>query len=197
MTKTKLKKYNNQRGFTLIELLVVIAIISLLATLAVTSLNNARVKARDARRLGDIESIKKAMELKFSDNNNYAISCTGTRIMTCNMQPYLESVNVIDPLKSATACDGANSGDCDYSFLFRLPVGQHYLIYFHLEGATKLGNSGPANCATNEEMTICADILSMFSCNLKYISTNPECAVFDFNKNGEVILASDLAAYGH
>jgi len=52
----------NQKGFTLIELLVVIAIIGLLSTLAVVSLNNARTKSRDARRVADIEQIQTALE---------------------------------------------------------------------------------------------------------------------------------------
>ena len=39
---------NNSKGFTLIELLVVIAIIGILSTIAMTSLNGARKKAKDA-----------------------------------------------------------------------------------------------------------------------------------------------------
>ncbi|HBI97093.1 MAG: PilE-like protein [Candidatus Falkowbacteria bacterium GW2011_GWC2_38_22] len=72
----------NKKGFTLIELLVVIAIIGLLSTLAVVSLNNARVKARDARRMSDLKQISTAMEL-FSSNQatnayptNNAAGCT-------------------------------------------------------------------------------------------------------------------------
>ena len=44
-----MKKVNkNNKGFTLIELLVVIAIIGILSTIAMTSLNGARKKAKDA-----------------------------------------------------------------------------------------------------------------------------------------------------
>ena len=52
-----------KRGFTLIELLIVIAIIGLLSTIVVIALNQARQKARDARRLGDMQQIHKALEL--------------------------------------------------------------------------------------------------------------------------------------
>ncbi len=60
-----------QKGFTLIELLVVIAIIGLLSTLAVISLNNARQKARDARRVSDIKQVQTALELYYNDMNGY------------------------------------------------------------------------------------------------------------------------------
>ncbi|MFA6304454.1 MAG: type II secretion system protein [Patescibacteria group bacterium] len=61
-------------GFTLIELLVVISIIGLLSTLAVVSLNNARAKARDARRLSDLKAVQSALEIYRDDNTDYVIN---------------------------------------------------------------------------------------------------------------------------
>lgn len=61
----------NKKGFTLIELLVVVAIIGLLSTLAVVALGNARVKARDAKRLSDLKQIQTALELYYTDNSSY------------------------------------------------------------------------------------------------------------------------------
>lgn len=52
-------------GFTLIELLVVIAIIGILASIVVASLNTARKKSRDARRIADIKQLQLALELYF------------------------------------------------------------------------------------------------------------------------------------
>ncbi|MEA3449798.1 MAG: type II secretion system protein [Patescibacteria group bacterium] len=67
----------NQKGFTLIELLVVIAIIGLLSTLAVVSLNNARQKARDAKRVADVRQIQTALELYFNEHNAYPLMAVG------------------------------------------------------------------------------------------------------------------------
>ncbi len=62
----------NKQGFTLIELLVVIAIIGLLANMVVVSLNKARQKSRDAKRLHTIKQIQTALELYFADHDGYA-----------------------------------------------------------------------------------------------------------------------------
>ncbi len=57
------------RGFTLIELLVVIAIIAMLASVILASLNTARSKARDAKRISDLDQIRTALAL-YQGNHN-------------------------------------------------------------------------------------------------------------------------------
>ena len=71
-----LKKFRNlasSKGFTLVELLVVIAIIGVLATLILLQLGVARQKARDARRVADINQVRSALELYFDDVGNYPV----------------------------------------------------------------------------------------------------------------------------
>lgn len=59
------------KGFTLIELLVVIAVIGILAAVVLASLNSARGKARDTRRISDLKQIQTALELYHTDNGSY------------------------------------------------------------------------------------------------------------------------------
>lgn len=62
---------NLKCGFTLIELLVVVSIIGTLSTVALTSLNGARAKARDAVRISDMEQIRTALEMYYSSHGHY------------------------------------------------------------------------------------------------------------------------------
>ena len=66
-----------KKSFTLIELLVVIAIIGILAAIAMPSISNVRAKARDSKRLADLNTFKTALEMYFSDHGEYPIWTSG------------------------------------------------------------------------------------------------------------------------
>ncbi|MHB8710433.1 MAG: type II secretion system protein [Minisyncoccota bacterium] len=81
------------RGFTLIELLVVIAIIGLLSSIVLASLNVAKIKANDARRSVDINSLSTALSAYYIDHGY--LPCVGQSSSNgsdqfSELQPYID-----------------------------------------------------------------------------------------------------------
>ncbi len=62
--------HSHQRAFTLIELLVVISLIGLLSSIVLASINNTKIKARDARKQSDLVEISTTLERYWLDNNS-------------------------------------------------------------------------------------------------------------------------------
>jgi prepilin-type N-terminal cleavage/methylation domain-containing protein len=73
---------NAQKGFTLIELLVVIAIIGILSSVVLASLNSARKKGRDARRIADVKQLQLALELYYDANGAYPAVISTSTVVT-------------------------------------------------------------------------------------------------------------------
>ena len=73
---------NTKKGFTLIELLVVIAIIGILSSVVLASLNSARLKARDAKRVSDVKQLQLALEMYYDDNSAYPTALTVANLVT-------------------------------------------------------------------------------------------------------------------
>lgn len=68
------------KAFTLIELLVVISIIGILMAISIFGLSGARETSRDARRKGDLETIRSGIELYRADCNSYPTGSLGTSL---------------------------------------------------------------------------------------------------------------------
>lgn len=95
-------------GFTLIELLVVISIISLLASVILSSLSNARMNARDAKRISDIRQIRIALELYRNQNGTYPLiaywvnsSDSSWNSLQTALSPYMPNLPK-DPVNNST-----------------------------------------------------------------------------------------------
>lgn len=88
----KQKKSYFSKGFTLIELLVVISIIGILATIVMVSLNTARAKARDARRISDIRQIQLALQMHYDAVGSYPASLSAATFI-----PTYLSAAPVDP----------------------------------------------------------------------------------------------------
>ena len=130
----------NKKGFTLIELLVVIAIIGLLSTLAVFSLNSARTKARDAKRISDMKMLSTAMEMFATEGGTY-LNAMGTEAAAGELvsdqsaieygdETLLDLSTIQDPSGSGECVSGG--GLCDYT-LGTTPNGTGYEICFYIE----------------------------------------------------------------
>ncbi|MFH0851997.1 MAG: prepilin-type N-terminal cleavage/methylation domain-containing protein [bacterium] len=171
-----MKKELGRAGFTLMELLVVIAIIGILASIVLVSLNSARAKARDARRISDLKQIQNALNLFYADYGYYPAyrnqsscggwgsrssssitACGGSKWLTSdsNFDKYMPSVP-IDPINSAWyAEDGAytytytsGAGDYDLRALFETS-GQSARCEMKCYKTHAYGGGGYAWCANH------------------------------------------------
>jgi prepilin-type N-terminal cleavage/methylation domain-containing protein len=110
-----LVKFDSKRGFTLIELLVVIAIIGILSSIVLASLNTARQKSRDARRVADIKQIQLAMQLYYDASSTYPTALSElapTYIATIPNDPVGQAAYPYDRLNSGASYHvGANLED--------------------------------------------------------------------------------------
>jgi len=100
---------HNKKAFTLIELLVVIAIIGLLSTLSILALNQARARARDAKRIADVKQIQTALELYYNSEGDYPETVdivTGDPIEDSSNNIYLAAVPAPPTPVDGSDCPG-------------------------------------------------------------------------------------------
>ena len=73
-----MRKYLKHKAFTLVELLVVVSIISFLSSIVLSTLNSTRGKARDARRLQDVNQLKIAFNSYYADYGSFPLVANDT-----------------------------------------------------------------------------------------------------------------------
>ena len=131
-------KRRGESGFTLIELLVVIAIIGILATIVLVSLNTARQKARDTRRISDMRQVALALEMYYDDNSAYP-----GNTVSANEWADMETALETGYITSVPADPG--SGTYQY-YIDSATSPQNYVLGATLEGGTNsaLDNDGDA-----------------------------------------------------
>jgi len=103
--KLKIGKLNS--GFTLLELLVVIAIIGILVSLGVVSYTTAQQRSRNAKRIGDLESIQDSFEQYYVIEGTYSTTCS-------DMDDSLIGGLPSDPLTGVSYVVNANCSDQAY-----------------------------------------------------------------------------------
>jgi prepilin-type N-terminal cleavage/methylation domain-containing protein len=115
------------KGFTLIELLVVVAIIGLLASIIVASLSTAQAKARDARRVSDMDAMQKALAIYLAGGSGYypivspgpeTISNTsviGTALINAGAMPGMP-VDPTSPIRQYSYSSSATGGSYTLNF---------------------------------------------------------------------------------
>jgi prepilin-type N-terminal cleavage/methylation domain-containing protein len=140
----------SKKAFTLIELLVVIAIIGLLATISVIALNNARAKARDAKRVADVKQIQTALELYFNDMNRYPLTSEFTNQLSSTSTNGTSTYMQIIP-SAPTPADGTCSNS-DNSYYYSSANGNSYTLSFCVGGQTGsltggINNASPVGIA--------------------------------------------------
>lgn len=105
-----------KKGFTLIELLVVIAIIGILSAVVLTSLNAARVKARDARVKAEMSSLRASMEVYYDSHNGY-----GTATNDCTAGGFADASSYIEDLTTISEAPRCYAVGTAYAISVDLP----------------------------------------------------------------------------
>ncbi len=130
---------SNNHGFTLIELLIIIAIVGLLATMAVTALNGARAKARDAKRVAEFNQIEKAMAFYYDKYSSYPGNMSGTVSPYvdnfANMAQILVSEGFLSQVPISPCGATCSSPSGGYAYYNYGPAGLGAMIITYLETA--------------------------------------------------------------
>lgn len=128
-----------RKGFTLIELLVVIAIIGILATLVITQVSGAQLRARNSNAASDVSQMGKAIELYKNDDsgngNPITVAAAATTDATLNGTT---ETNGFLAIFSGTA--NFTSGSAAYAVDINKTPNANYTYTYDTSGGTLRAN---------------------------------------------------------
>lgn len=118
----------NKSGFTLVELLIVIIVIGILSSIVLVTFNGTQARARDTRRIADLQNIAEAIgsyRVKYGNDISTGSTCgengngsgwfnytggTYTKsILTCLTERGYLSQDIIDPFGCKTTTEAVSS----------------------------------------------------------------------------------------
>lgn len=151
-----IKQRNFLTGFTLIELLVTISVIGFLVAASVVVFKQTRMSSRDATRVANIDTIRKALAMYLNDSTTggYPESLAGECLSDGSVVGgILKGANVIvsvpvDPMWSTSPNPTPNTTppyttDSDGFCYFYHSDKSTYQLYYYLESNSKAGSAGP------------------------------------------------------
>jgi prepilin-type N-terminal cleavage/methylation domain-containing protein len=130
----------HKKAFSLIELLVVISIIAVLLAVALPNFLSARERARDARRKQEVNEMKSALRLYYSDHQTYPADTGGSYVV--GFFHYIVGCGPgVNPVRcpcvsGLTTVDFASGASCENVYMKRFPseFGSNTLNYYQAPG---------------------------------------------------------------
>jgi prepilin-type N-terminal cleavage/methylation domain-containing protein len=80
-----------KKGFTLVELLVAVSIMATLMAILVPNLMGSRQRARDAKKIEDLGSVKNGLRFYYDDNQTYPAG-SGVSNLSSELEEYIPGI---------------------------------------------------------------------------------------------------------
>ncbi len=154
-----------KKGFTLIELLVVIAIIGILSAIGINNFMTARIKAVDAQKKSDLQTISKSLEAYANDHQSYPMSDSNGKII-CQAGNVICDWNTAFTDGTSTYTAKLPTDPNGYAYIYS-STGKTYTLYAHLNN----GQDPQINPSVIAQNRSCG---SATVCNYKITSSNTQ-----------------------